>query len=64
MKKYIWAEGCGKCDNGYNSVPCVVCGGQGGRCNNPVCVKGEVAIACGCNKKPYVVDEGDFEKSH
>ena len=54
---YVQVEGCYKCDQGYVSVPCVVCGGMGGRCSNPVCVNGEVAVSCTCNPLPYIEDE-------
>ena len=52
--KYVPVDGCFKCTNGYNSVPCVICGGLGGRCSNPACVDGEVAVACPCNELAYV----------
>jgi hypothetical protein len=52
-RKYVAVNGCGLCDLGYTSVPCVICGGLGGRCTNPVCFNGEVAIACKCNPQPY-----------
>lgn len=50
---YVPIEGCPLCDRGYNSVPCHICGGLGGRCSNPKCVNGEVAVAHECNQKPY-----------
>jgi len=52
--KYVYVKGCSKCTNGYNSVLCVICGGLGGRCINPACFGGEVAVACDCNLFPYV----------
>ena len=53
-KKYVPVDGCPFCTNGYNAVPCVICGGLGGRCSNPACVDGEVAVACECNQLAYV----------
>jgi len=53
--KYVPVDGCPFCTNGYNSVPCVICGGLGGGdCINPECVDGEVAVACPCNELAYV----------
>lgn len=53
-KDYVPVAGCHLCDHGYNSVPCVICGGLGGRCSNPACFNGEVAVACCCNEMAYV----------
>ena len=52
-KLYVMVEGCEFCEFGYTSVPCVICGGLGGRCSNPACFNGKVAVACKCNTKPY-----------
>ena len=54
---YVWVEGCELCENGYNSAPCPVCGGMGGRCANPDCWNGEVPDACICNNRAYEIEE-------
>jgi len=59
-KKYVYTKGCHLCTNGYNSVPCVICGGLGGRCCNPACFNGEVAVSCSCNPLPYYVENTEW----